>query len=224
MAPGPMRVPNPPENEIPSMLLVEGMITRTPQVVLWIADVNVYSCGVAFTVEARQRTTTVMLNMFDFGRPHPPASSPPLMIGVEDAASAVATNLPGVRGALHPGRGHGNGFSGSAGYWLSRLPAPGPLAIIVAWPYFGLPETRFELDGEAIAQAASRVEVLWPEPDTSRYPDPTVGEYRHFEPELAKGGWFESAKAKQPPPPPLPRLPPGYTRINYAFDPEDTSG
>lgn len=67
--------------------------------------------------------------------------------------------------------GHGleiNGGGGSqnefrADCWAWPVPGPGDLQVVVAWPAYGIAETRTTLDGAAIAEAAARARPVWPE-------------------------------------------------------------
>ncbi len=61
-----------------------------------------------------------------------------------------------------------NGGGGSArtwdgNFWVSPLPPDGPVTFVVSWPERGVAETRTELDGAAIREAAGRAVILWPE-------------------------------------------------------------
>jgi hypothetical protein len=68
------------------------------------------------------------------------------------------------------------GSSGShrrwdGGFWVCPLPPEGPVTFIASWPRYGVAETRVELEGAAIREAAGRAVTLWSE-----------------EPELGPGG------------------------------------
>ncbi len=47
-------------------------------------------------------------------------------------------------------------------FWVEPLPPPGPLGVVVEWERRGLRETRVDLDGSEIVDAAARAERLWP--------------------------------------------------------------
>jgi len=46
--------------------------------------------------------------------------------------------------------------------WVWGLPEEGVVTLVYAWPGEGVPESRFEIDGDVLREAASRAEVLWP--------------------------------------------------------------
>ena len=46
-------------------------------------------------------------------------------------------------------------------YWVWGLPEEGDVTLVYAWPAEEVPESRFELDGDTLREAASRAEVLW---------------------------------------------------------------
>jgi hypothetical protein len=68
-------------------------------------------------------------------------------------------------------------------YWLTPVPPPGPLTVVLACAGLGIEETSVQLDGDALVQAAARAEVLWPR---AREDEPDLAE----EPLLPDGGWF----------------------------------
>jgi hypothetical protein len=43
------------------------------------------------------------------------------------------------------------------------LPPDGPVTFVASWLLYGVAETRVELDGSAIREAARRAVILWPE-------------------------------------------------------------
>jgi len=45
--------------------------------------------------------------------------------------------------------------------YLWPLPPPGPVVVVTEWPTFGIPETRVDLDAEAIADAAQRARPVF---------------------------------------------------------------
>jgi hypothetical protein len=66
---------------------------------------------------------------------------------------------------------------------MSPLPPEGPVSFVVAWPSFGIPESRTVLDSAPILAAAGRAQLLWP-------PQPPM---EHLEPPTPPGpssGWF----------------------------------
>jgi hypothetical protein len=76
-------------------------------------------------------------------------------------ASSLQTDEPlptWTRQVLEPAAILGLGGSRSWDYelWVRPLPPSGPLGLLCQWPAKGIPETRVDLDGAAILQAASR--------------------------------------------------------------------
>jgi hypothetical protein len=47
----------------------------------------------------------------------------------------------------------------------SALPPTGPVAFVGEWPGYGISESRVEVDGRLILDAAARAVRLWPETD-----------------------------------------------------------
>jgi hypothetical protein len=61
----------------------------------------------------------------------------------------------------------------SSGDDAPPLPDAGPVTVVCAWPGEGLPESRVELDGDLLAGARARVQVLWePVPEPAYEPEP----------------------------------------------------
>jgi len=58
-------------------------------------------------------------------------------------------------------------------FWVYPLPPEGPVTLVASWLEHGVTETRAELDGTAIREAAGRAVILWPDE-----PEPESG-----------GGW-----------------------------------
>jgi hypothetical protein len=61
-----------------------------------------------------------------------------------------------------------NGGSGSdrtwdGNLWVHPLPPEGPVTFVASWLEHGVAETRAELDGAPIREAAGRAVILWPE-------------------------------------------------------------
>ena len=94
-------------------------------------------------------------------------------VAYRDGRKATTLSGPPPFGDEHPGDGpvltpHGGGGGGgerslemSEDLWLWPLPPAEPFDLVVAWPIFGVPETRFELDGAEIVAASARVRPLF---------------------------------------------------------------
>jgi hypothetical protein len=68
-------------------------------------------------------------------------------------------------------------------YWVSPLPPEGPVTFVVAWPGFGLPESRSVVDGATIRAAAERSQLLWPQQPVTEPAPPST-------PPRPSSGWF----------------------------------
>ncbi|HEY5854771.1 MAG TPA: hypothetical protein VIW24_12150 [Aldersonia sp.] len=193
------------------------VLARTDNLALWMTDLRVYSTGLTFCLEARQRNGDRFLGMYGFGKPQA-GHTPPMLFGIGDSGGTIWTNLPKTRSGLRPGGGGGNTAGQAMHYTLTPLPTPGTMVIYVAWPHFGVAETRFEVDTTAIHEAVDNVITLWPreeaEPVVTAIDDRTVPQI-----ETPAGGWFEFAADKLKLPPPDPDAP---RRVNYAYVPGAT--
>lgn len=92
-----------------------------------------------------------------------------LRVGVvfADGRTSVAENFTGppvpvsdVR--LVPLHGSGTQDRFDQRFWVEPLPPAGPLGVVVEWVRRRVPETRVDLDGRAILEAAARAQTLWP--------------------------------------------------------------
>lgn len=181
----------PPENEVPVPVPVSAVLGRTEDVAVALVGGAAYTTGLRFQVAVRLRAEppgehTHWMHLLDGGGDQ-------LLLGVEYADGRIATNLPSptppgvapddTEPSLNPSGGSGGSRSYDQDFWLYPLPPPGPLVLVCAWPAFGIPESRTELDGAAVLQAASRAEVLWPwQPDEATPTRP--------EPAVPTSGWF----------------------------------
>jgi hypothetical protein len=73
------------------------------------------------------------------------------------------------------------------------LPPDGPVTFVASWLEYGVDETRAQLDGSAIREAAGRAVILWPEE-----PEPGPG-----------GAWSSQRVTASEPDDPGPRTDPG---------------
>jgi len=64
---------------------------------------------------------------------------------------------------LVQGGGGGGGRSWDQDFWVHPLPPEGPVTFVASWLAYGVTETRVELDGAVIREAAQRAVILWPE-------------------------------------------------------------
>jgi hypothetical protein len=119
-----------------------------------------------------------------------------LLLGLEypdgrRASTLPDTSVPGPS-AMEDGQrlvltqqGGGGGSQGvDQTYWVSPLPLEGPTTFVLAWPGFGLLESRTVVDGGVIRAAADRSQLLWP----PQQPDMEPAELPP--PPRPSSGWF----------------------------------
>jgi len=193
---GRMRRFNPPENEVPAVVPVGVVLARTEASAVSLTGVRVFSTGLSFTVDLRCRPEALPDGVVDLGSQlWRGRSGDQLLVGVEFADGRRASNLPrhdpfgdpadAEAVVFHQGSGSGNQLSVEQEWWLSPLPPPGPLRVVVRCDLLGLPEATVELDGAAIQAAAEGVVVLWPwvSPSAMEPPVPVM-------PDLPADSWF----------------------------------
>lgn len=208
-----------PTNEIPATVPLHLVLARTDAIAVWLSGALVYSTGISFSVEASVRTTDRPLGMYGFGKPES-GSTPPMLLGFEYADGTLATNLPGRPTALRPNGSTGSGVHRRTGLILTPVPPPGALQVYLAWPYFGIEETKHEIDAALFSAAVAEVTKLWEEPDLATAAHIDLDNLVTPAIEIPEGGWFAAAAARQKPPPRDPNSP---RRINYAFVEEGPS-
>ncbi len=204
--------PTIPGNEIPASVPFRLVLALTGNLALWMTNLQVYSTGMTFSINASRRNGDKFLGMYGFGKPEA-GHTPPMLFGIEDAAGTTSTNLPKARSGLRPsGGGGGNPNNAKMGYALTPLPASGLMSIYVAWPHFGIEETRFVVDTTAIHDATTEVITMWPLEDAAPaafdIDDMTTPQI-----EIPSSGWFASAVDKQTTPPRDPS-----TSLRISFD------
>jgi len=194
---------SPPEYEFPAGVGLTVLLGRTDDAAVGLTNVEAFSTGFRFTLAVRVRQPRAQ---FARGGLHmlisshvPPGIDVPLedrlLLGIEYPDGRRASTLTDLRmqgpGAVTDGnqlvlvqQGAGGGeYSVDQSYWVAPLPPEGPVSVVLAWPGFGMPESRTTLDGAAIRAAASHSQRLWP-------PQPAA---EPTEPPLAprpSSGWF----------------------------------
>jgi hypothetical protein len=164
-----------PSEVIPGSVPAELLLIRTEQVAVAVASVRAYPNGFEFTVLSRLRTADGTGP--SLGGPlerHGRFASAPgdaLRLGImyADGRRAATTGSwrPGddddpERLVLRRGGGGGNERYWDGDFWVHPLPPDGPVTFVASWLKHGVGETRAELDGAAIRNAARRATVLWP--------------------------------------------------------------
>jgi hypothetical protein len=193
---------SPPENEFPAAVGLSVLLGRSDDAAVGLTQVEVFSTGFRFTLAVRVRREQPQFvpgGLFMFiGSRHPGAQVPiedRLLLGLEYSDGQRASTLTDARmqgpGALPDGEhlllvpqgGGGGELSVDQGYWVSPLPPDGPLDVVLAWPSFGMPESRTALDGGVIRAAAPRSQTLWP-------PQPPPGPRQPPPAPRPSSGWF----------------------------------
>ncbi|MGV9822968.1 hypothetical protein [Nocardia xishanensis] len=181
-----------PSNQIPAVLAVERILARTDDLAVALVGARVYRAGVELAIEIFTRRRRVPVPDM-FGGGHPDAAKSQLLLGIGFADGRTATNVgrtwDGPAGApvLSMGSASSTNTRATATFYLTPLPPPGPLSIVIAWPALDLAEHRVELDTENIRLAAERATILWPEGT-----EPVFCDKPPALPQLARGSWFES--------------------------------
>jgi hypothetical protein len=163
---------------IPGSVRAEVVLVRTEQVAVAVGSVRAYPNGFEFTLHTRLRRGDEAGPMVGdplerHGRRGGQAPGDVLRLGVLYADGRRAATTGGhwrpdddddpERLVLHQ-----NGSGGSAGrwdgdFWVSPLPPEGPVTFVVSWLRHGVAETRADLGGAAIREAAGHAVILWPD-------------------------------------------------------------
>jgi hypothetical protein len=181
--PEPVRSPSRPpwmrsETVIPGSVPAEVIVVRTEQVAVAVGSVRAYPNGFEFTVHVRMRREDETAwpgagDPFDRQQRDPQGREDPLRLGIlyADGRRTATTSRRWPLGddtdngdlILHSGGGGGGGRNWDSEFWVHPLPPPGPVTLIISWLKYGIGEASTELDGGAIAEAATRAVVLWPQ-------------------------------------------------------------
>ena len=194
---------SPPENEFPAGVGLTALLGRTEDAAVGITLIEAFSTGFRFTLAVRLRQAPPELAraglfMLISSEVHPGIEIPledRLLLGIEYPDGRRASTLqrmpmPGP-GAVVDGEqlvlvqqgGSGGEHSVDQTYWVAPLPDEGPVAFVLAWPGFGMPESRTVLDGAAIRAAAAHSHILWPPQPASEPREPPS-------PPRPSSGWF----------------------------------
>jgi hypothetical protein len=166
----PERLPPPPEGSgRPAWLRPDGVIpgsapaglllVRTDEVAVAVGNARAYPNGFQFAVHVRLRQEEFLWGAGPFD-------------WLADLRTRRAPEQALRLGVLCADGGHlvllQDGGAGSErqwdGYiWVHPLPPDGPVTFVASWLLYGVPETRAELDGSAIREAAARAVILWPD-------------------------------------------------------------
>jgi hypothetical protein len=194
---------SPPDNEFPASVGLAVLLGRTDDAAVGITDVDAFSTGFQFTLAVRLRRPRPQLapgglSMLVSSHIHPGIEIPVadrLLLGIEYAGGRRASTLHDMRmegpGAMAGAEqlvlvqtgGGGGDQCVDQGFWVAPLPPEGPVVFVLAWPGFGIPESRRVLDGAAIRAAAASSRILWP-------PQPPMQPEQPPSPPRPSTGWF----------------------------------
>jgi hypothetical protein len=169
----------PSDAVIPGSVPAELMLIRTEQVAVAIGSVRAYPNGFEFTLHTRLRredesgpghADPLELHGYRRGTQVPDEV---MRLGVMYADGRRVATRSGDRWpdedgdseqlVLQQNGGGGGDRTWDGDMWVYPLPPEGPVTFVASWPKHGVTETRAELDGAAIREAARRAVILWPE-------------------------------------------------------------
>jgi hypothetical protein len=165
-----------PDEVIPGSVPAELLLIRTEQAAVAVGSVRAYPNGFEFTLLTRLRTED------ETG----PCLGDPLERHARDARERGEVLRLGIMYAdgrrtsttgghwrpdeddpeqlmLQQGGGGGSARHWDGNFWVYPLPPEGPVTFVASWLKYGVGETRAQLDGAAILEAAQRATVLWPQ-------------------------------------------------------------
>lgn len=172
-----------PDSVIPGSVPAEAVLIRTERVAVAVGSVRAYPNGFEFTAHIRLRDEDQIgwpghSDPFDRHRRRgTQESDTQLRLGLlyADGRRTATTGEhyrppdddDDGRLVLQQGGGGGSSRSCDWDFWVHPLPPDGPVTVVASWLHYGVAETRAELDGAAIGEAARRAVTLWPEePDS----------------------------------------------------------
>jgi|SRR5436305_4604097 len=194
---------SPPEYEFPAGVGLTVLLGRSDDAAVGLTHLEVYSTGFRFTLavrvrQPRPRFAGGRLSMLIGSHIHPGIEvrlEDRLLLGIEYPDGRRASTLSEMwahgPGALTDSEqlvlvqqgGGGGEHSVDQGYWVAPLPPEGAVTVVLAWPGFGIPESRTTVDGAAIRAAASHSQRLWPPQPATEPPQPPP-------PPRPTSGWF----------------------------------
>jgi len=178
----------PPENEFPAGAALTVLLGHADDVAVGITRADVFTTGFRFTLAVRLRRPLPELahgglHMLVGGHPGHGVEIPLerlLLLGIEyangDRASTLRNPHIGLgdtdrRLVLRQGGGSSGDRTMDHTFWVSPLPPDGPVTFVMAWPAFGVTESRAVVDSAPIRAAAGQALTLWP-PQPTPEPEP----------------------------------------------------
>ncbi|MFE4196544.1 hypothetical protein ACFRJ9_11815 [Paenarthrobacter sp. NPDC056912] len=173
----------PPSDELPGVVHIGGFLYSSPNAVLALKLVEVYSTGclldLVWTLRRGDESDREWRDVMDQGFNHPAsrmAGDNGLMVGVAypDGRKAIASHpdpamfedVTGpVLAVLGGGGGSGNDHmvQSSARYWLWPLPVEADTRLVAQWEALGMPESSLVVSGERLGDALGNIRTYWSE-------------------------------------------------------------
>jgi hypothetical protein len=193
----------PPENEFPASVGLSVLLSHSNDAAVGLTQLEAFSTGFRFTLTVRVRQPRPQLVRGGLltligSHMHPGIEVPlqdRLLLGIEYPDGRRASTLTDMR-MQGPGTqpdseqlvlvqqaGAGDDLSVDQSYWVAPLPPAGPVNVVIAWPGFGIRESRTVLDAAAIHAAAAHSQTLWP-------PQPASEPAQLPQPPRPDSGWF----------------------------------
>jgi hypothetical protein len=156
----------PPPWELPGIVPLEQILTRSDDVVVSVGQIRVFSTGALVTFEIRlgkgceddpDYTEDLYWLLTTRGRP-PTPGGPTLGVRAPDGAATTATGRP-RRPNLDMRAGGSNGPIWRFTYWLSPTPLE-DTTFVGAWPTRGIPAGAATISGEHLRTAHHGIQPL----------------------------------------------------------------
>lgn len=177
---------HPRDGAVPATVPIDRILHRTSELAVVLGGVRAHAEGFEFTLlivrppnqewESRRHRPARPFGHRGVFRGEDDAPASVMRVGVlfEDGRRTTSTNgpvsrmfgedatppEPPVMQHLH---GSGSDSSWEQTFWVWGLPEQGPVTLVYDWEAEGIPESRFDLDGDVLRAAATRAVVLWPE-------------------------------------------------------------
>jgi hypothetical protein len=185
----------PSPNVLPAPIPGDSLLIHSPAAAVSIDGLRVYPNALAFTLHVLYRGGRDLrvrrpggpspFRIAGLPRDDPASANRDLRLGVLYADGRRA--IPEFRTPHTPrGRepeapvmrtlsGHGSEDEWAQGFYIWGLPAEGPITLVYQWLDQEAPETRHEIDGDAVRAAADRIVVLWDDDEEDEDADGSNG-------------------------------------------------
>lgn len=148
-----------PNDEIPATPQLEVDLVDTPELQIWLDRVWVYSTGFSFHLNALSTAKLPSRQLFDaYTYGEDPLG---FLLVVTFADGRVATNYRDFRSPPGDPQAAAVQLINGPGFFVSPLPPPGPLKIVVALPVLGVDERVATIDGTIITDVAGQVSRVY---------------------------------------------------------------